>query len=67
MQLSQTKARTCRSLAIGARLEREILALRGVGARLEEATADLTRAVPPLFPRKPLSPAPPRSEKRPTG
>jgi len=37
------------------RLEREILALRGVGARLEEALADLVRPVAPhkaLHPRR---------------
>jgi hypothetical protein len=52
MQPSQTKARSCRSPAIGLRLEREILALRVVGAKLEEAVVDLTRPVAPLFGRK---------------
>jgi hypothetical protein len=64
MQLPQTKARSCRSSVIGARLEKEILALRGIGARLEEAVADLTRPVPPLCGRE-LSPAPPKHRERP--
>lgn len=51
MQASQTKARNCRSTVIGAQLEREILTLCAVGARLEEAVEELTRPVPRLFGR----------------
>ena len=67
MQLTQTKARSCRPHLIGVRLEREILALRGVGARLEEAVAELTRPAPPLFGRKALMPASSRNAKAPQG
>src|ERR1017187_953600 len=67
MQLKQTKARSCRSRVVGVQLEREILALRGVGARLEEAVADLKRTVPPLLGRSALMPASSRNAKAPQG
>ncbi len=46
MQPFQIKAPLCRSSIIGSRLEQEILALRGIAARLEETVADLTRPAP---------------------
>lgn len=49
MQTRQNKTPRCRSKAIGLRLEKEILAFRGLGARLEETVADLIRPVTPRF------------------
>ena len=53
MQTHQIRAPRCRPTAIGTQLEREILALRLLGAKLEEAAAGLTRPLPPLYGRRP--------------
>jgi hypothetical protein len=63
MQASEKKARSCRSHQVGVRLEREILALRGTVARLEEALADLVRPESPLLGAK-ASPPPPENPAR---
>jgi hypothetical protein len=65
MRLSQTNDRNCRSNALGARLEREIVALRSASTRLEEAVADLMRPTPVSSGRKACLHAPPWTGRRP--
>ena len=65
MRPLQNKTRNCRSNALGARLEKEIVALRGASTRLEEAVAALMRPPPPLSDRKARLHAPPWTGRRP--